>query len=172
MITDKMRELAHKVTYLVNIYPEKNLGELITLIQLPAIQINAGIWAAQELGYISEPDVETGMVKLLSEPDPYEFGEHETELETSLVYCFSKLLPKEQDMEENYLSSWTNGYGSHDVIIAMKRLLTSHVLAEYEIEDGENVYKFYTNYETREQEWGRKQFKSDPKAPKNKKEKK
>ena len=69
-------------------------------------------------------------------------------------------------MEETYLSSWTNGYGSHDVLIAMKRLLDGHVLAEYEIEDGDNTYTFYTNYDTREQQYGRKDFKTDPKPPK------
>lgn len=168
-ITDKMRENAHKITYLVSVYPDKPLSEIIQLMQIPAIQINAAIWAAIELGYINEPDEDNAPATLASPPEPYVFGEFEEELEASLIYCFSKLLKKEQDMEENYLSSWTAGYGSHDTIIAMKRLLANNVLAEYEIEDGENVYKFYTNYDTCEQLWGRKQFKVDPKPPKKKK---
>jgi hypothetical protein len=171
-ITDKMLENAHKITYLISVYPEKQLSEIINLIQLPAIQINAGIWTAVELGYVSEPNEETGITAVLSPPDPYNFGEYEQELEASLIYCFSKLLKKEQDMEENYLSGWTNGYGSHDTIIAMKQLLSNHILAEYEIEDGENVYKFYTNYDTREQLWGKKQFKLPPKTDKIKRNKK
>lgn len=176
MITSKMRENAQKITYLATIYPDKPMSALIDIIQLPAIQINAGIWAAVELGYIADPNEQEGMVQVISTPDYY-FGETEEELEAHLIYCFSKLLFKEQDIEENYLSSWTNGYGSHDIIIAINHLIATNVIAEYEVEDAEkggevNAYRFYTSYETREQLWGKKQFKTEPIAPKPKKGKK
>lgn len=169
MITDKMKENAHKITYLISVYPTKNLADIINMIQLPPIQINSAIWAATELGYISEPNAETGLVKLISPPEPFEFGEVEQELENALEYCFNKMILKEQDLEENYLNSWLTGYGSHDHIIAIKQLISRNILAEYSLQDGENEYIFYTTFENREQEWGRKQFKKDPVANKKKK---
>ena len=52
---------------------------------------------------------------------------------------------------------------------AMKQ--THPGIAEYEIEDGENKYVFYTLYQNRDKLWGRKQFKADPLAVDTKPEK-
>jgi hypothetical protein len=162
--TKKMLENAHKVAFLAEQYPEHTLGQIIALLQIPSIDINAAVWTAVEAGLISEPDKSTGTFQRLKTPAVWAFGDTVRDLQNEIVYCFNKLARNETDLEENYLSQWTAGYTSHDVMICLNNLLNSNILSEYQIEDGENSYTFYTLYENREQLWGRKSFKKDPLA--------
>jgi hypothetical protein len=159
-----LAQTAHKVLYLCDAYPEKTLKEVISLLAMPAIDINTAIWYCQVEGFLSEPDGETGYVKVLKKPTAWSFGPEETALEKLLVYAFEQLNSKEQDLEEFFVSQWTTGYPSQDVLVAVKRLLETKKLHEYEIEDGEEKYIFYTLYKNRDQLWGRKSFKKDPLA--------
>lgn len=153
---------AAKVTFLVREYPDHTLGQIIELLGMPAININTAIWYAQEQGWISEPDEETGKVTLLNEPTTWEFGDSTNNLEAMLVYSFNQLVKKETDLEETYLSNWTAGYPSHDVLIALKDLENQGILVQYQLEDGENKYVFFTLAENRDKLWGQKQFKKNP----------
>lgn len=170
MITKKMLENANKVTFLMLQYPEHSLVQIISLLQMPAIEINTAIWTAEEMGFIGKPDDETGITPVLSPPEPFAFGDNVKELEDMLVYALGKIAEKEQDIEENYLSNWTSGYSSHDVMIALKDLINDRVVASYIIEDSENdieeekanEYTFYTLFKNKDHLWGRKQFKIDP----------
>lgn len=168
MITKKMLENAHKITYLVTQYPKHTMPEIIALLQMPAIDINTAFWAAQDMDYIAEP-TKDGSLVLKYPPEVYDFGETVPELKEALLYCFTMLAKEEVDLEENYLSQWVTGYTTQDVTVAMKLLLNERKLAEYTISDGENNYTFYTLFENLEQEWGRKQFKKPPKIKKGKK---
>lgn len=162
MITTRMRDNANKFAYLVRAYPEKTVPEIIGLFQMSAIDLNCAIWAAVELGYIREMDPKTNFSEPLEIPKKWEFGEEIENLESSLLYAFIKLNAEEKDMEENYLSNWTNGYTSQDTLIAVKHLLEENILHEYEIEDGENAYIFYTLKKNAGHNWGQKQFKTNP----------
>lgn len=155
-------ENAHKITFLVETYPEHTLPQIIELLQMPAIDINAATWYAQEEGWLSEVDPETNMVSLTFKEHRYDFGHSVDDLEAKLLFCFEKLAAKETDLEENYLSNWTLGYPSHDVLIALKDLETDKLLAQYQIEDGENKYVFFTLYSNRKKLWGQAQFKTNP----------
>lgn len=182
MITKKMLHNANKIGFYIQQYPDKKLPDLLNMLQSPAIDINTALWAAEELGWIAEPNKETGEVKLLTAPKTWEFGKAVDDLEDVLLYAFTKLNAKETDLEEFYISQWTMGYPSLDVLVAIKHLLVDKKLAEYEIEtpevdekgnevykDGEKVmetYIFYSLYENGEQMWGRKSFKKDPLAEK------
>lgn len=163
-ISEQLEHMARKVAYLVKAYPEHTMGKITTLIQAPAIVINGSIWAAQDLGYISEPDSKTGVSKLLKEPESWDMGEGLSEMKRLLVLAFTHLAEKETDLEEHYLSRWTQGFTSHDLLIALKQLEDDKVLAQYLLEDGKETYTFYTLYENRDKLWGRKQFKKDPLA--------
>lgn len=158
----KIVENSHKVAYLIQQYPEHKLEQIIGLIQMPAVDINAAIWHAIDTGLISDPDPETGASTFLKEPKKWQFGETVDQLKETLVYAFQKLAKKESDLEENYLNSWLQGYTAHDELIVMKTLLNDHTFAEYMIEDGDSQYTFYTLYENRDKLWGRAQFKKDP----------
>lgn len=179
MVTEKMKENAHKVTYLVKCYPKHTADKIIGLLQMPAININTALWSAQDLGLLAKPDDETGMIELLKEPEHWEFGEFERELEYMMMLAFKHMAENEIDLEENQVDEWTYGYPAHDVMIAMKRLIEREKLATYDIDDpqldkkgrqvkddkGEpviNVYTFYTLKENLGKEWGRKAFKKDP----------
>ena len=162
MVTTTMRENANKLAFLAQQYPEHKLPQLLALFQMPAIDINATVWAAQELNFISEPDADTEEVKLLRPPKIWNFGPVEKELEDLIIYSFTQLAKKEVDLEENYMANWTAGYTGQDTLIAAKHLIEQHKLASYEIEDGENSYTFFTLYENSEQLWGSKQFKKPP----------
>jgi len=153
---------AAKVTFLVREYPDHTLAQIIEMLSMPAININTAIWHAQELGYISEPDEETGKVVPLTTPATWEFGEAIKNLEAMLIYSFRQLAKKETDLEEQYLSNWTAGYPPHDVLIALKDLENQGILVQYQIEDGENKYVFFTLAENRGKLWGQKQFKKNP----------
>lgn len=165
MITRKMLENANKVSFIIQQYPEKTLTEVIALLQMPAIDINSCIWAAQELGFISEADLETGRVELLTPPETWDFGNDVKELQDMLVYSLTQLAKKEQDLEEVYMSNWTGGYPSQDLLVAVRHLMQEQRVADYQLTDPKDLkstYTFYTLFENREQLWGQKQFAVEP----------
>jgi len=161
-----MNHNANKVAFLVKQYPEHTLTQIIGLLGMPSIDINTSIWAATEMGYITELDQETSRV--LPGPDmprKFTFGSKVNELMQKLHYAFSNLAQREEDLEENYVSNWTLGYDAHDVLIALSHLVNTKVLARYELtdpKDTESTYTFYSLYENGEQMWGKKQFKEEP----------
>jgi hypothetical protein len=162
-----MENLAHnaqKVIYLCSAYPEKTLKEIIALLAMPAIDINAAIFYCQKEGWLGEPDGETGYAQVLKTPEKWDFGPEEKALEELLVFAFEQLNAKEKDLEEFFVSQWTTGYPAQDVLVAVKRLLETKKLHEYEIEDGEEKYIFYTLYKNRDKLYGRQAFKKDPLA--------
>lgn len=168
-IENRRLENANKITYLAKKFPKKTLPELLELFQLPQIDMNAAIWYAQDLGWISK--VTDKGIKVLKTPETWQFGEFENRLEDEMVYCIGRLNAKESDIDEENLMAWVAGYASQDALIAGLRLLEDKVLATYELEDIDkdgvkSIYTFYSLYENGEQLWGQKAFK---KAPKKKK---
>lgn len=162
----KMIENANKVAFLVKQYPDHTLTQIIGLLGMPSIEINTAIWKATELGYITELDTETQKVALgPNAPEVFEFGDTVNELMEMITFSFGELAKKEQDLEENYVSNWTMGYASHDVLIALAHLVNTRVLATYDLtdpKDTESTYTFFSLYENGEQMWGKKQFKQEP----------
>lgn len=168
-----LEENAQKLTYLAQQYPEHDLKGLLGLLVMPPINMNTAIWKAVEHGWLAEPDKKTGEVKVLATPEHWEFGELVENLMDLLVYAFTALAKQETDLEDFDVSHWTQGYPSHDVLVAMKRLLDKGILAQYDVDDVEdngtvNTYTFYTLAENAEKQWGRKQFKTDPLANRRK----
>lgn len=178
IISEKMRANAHKIGFYMQQYPDKRMNDVISLLGMPAIFINSAIWKAQGLGFIAEPNKETGEIKFLAEPDGgWDFGEDVADLEAALLYSFATLATREEDLEEYFISQWTTGLMGMDVLVAMKHLLVTKMLYEYELKDQQRddkghkvwaddevtpvmeTYIFYTLFENAEQEWGRKQFK-------------
>lgn len=181
MITEKMLHNANKLVYLAKAYPEKTVGDLLNLFRLAPIDVNCAIWVATELKWTAlgsrkeEVDdfnakgkkvgtklVELQFLTVVSTPDTWDFGPEEKELEDMIAYAFEKLNAEEKDLEENYLASWLTGYSTQDVLIATKRLLDEGVLHEYELEDGDSAYIFYSLKKNAGKNWGAKQFKSNP----------
>lgn len=158
----KTTQNAHKVAYLVSQYPEKTMNEIINMFQLAPVDMNAAIWAAIDLKLISQPDEKTHIATLAKKPKTWEFGPDVEHLIDTVYYCFEKANAEEKDLEENYMNNWLMGYAPQDHFIAIRRLLENKQLAQYELEDGENAYDFFTLYENRDKLWGRKQFKQDP----------
>lgn len=164
-INIKIIQNAHKIVHIIKQNPEKKLSEVIALLQMPAIDINAGIWAAEDLGFISEPDKETDTVEILKLPKKWDFGPGVKELQEKIMYSFEKLAKREADLEEHYVKNWTAGYPSHDIDIAIETLIKAKKLARYELTDPKDLkstYVFYSLYENGEQMWGAKQFKEEP----------
>lgn len=169
MVRMKILENANKVTFLIENYPEKNLSEIIGMLQIPAIDINNAIWFATEQEWISEPDTDEGTVRHLKRPDDgYHFGQTVTGLQESIIYAFRKLAKKQTDLEENYLGHYLGGYKGHDSLIAMRDLMNKNAIAEYtiadDVQDDGSEYTFYTLAENRDKEWGRLQFKKAPES--------
>lgn len=159
---------AHKVAFLVKRYPDKMLSEIVEQLAMPAIEINTAIWTAVELGLIAEPsqvEDHVGEMKFLKAPKKWQFGAAVDNLLDMLEYSFKELAKTERDLDEVYVSNWTLGYDSHDVIIAVGYLLDTKVLAQYELTDPKDLkstYTFTTGYDSREQMWGRKYFAEEP----------
>lgn len=180
MITKKMLENANKIAFIKENYPKHRLNDVISLLEMSAIDINTSLWAAQELGFISKPDAETGLFELVSAPVLYEFGPAVKDLQDAIVYSFIELGKRENDLEEVYFNEWTAGYPKHDLLVALKELLNNKIMFEYEIQDPEldkkgnailnedtqepiiNIYNFFTLYENKDNLWGAKQFKKNP----------
>lgn len=180
MITQKMREDAAKITFLVEQYPEKSLTELLKLIHLPSVDINAALWTAQELDWIEEP-TKDGVMKIKDVPLHWEFGQVVEDLKEAILYCFEKLATKERDLEENEIAVWLQGHLGQDTLVAIKSLLVERKLVEYEVLDQQrnekgilrfdkkgapvmDTYIFYTLWDNSEQEWGRNNFKVKPES--------
>lgn len=182
MVTQRVKENANKFAYLVKAYPEKNVNDIINLFRLSPIDTNCAIWLATELKWIKvehrdevvelpDPQKKNAVIKqetkvpyaeIVELPESWDFGNEVKELEDTLTYAFEHINNDENDMEENYLSSWVQGYASQDTIIAIKRLIENEVLHEYQLEDGENKYIFYTLFKNKDKVWGQKQFKQNP----------
>lgn len=158
---EQMLNVAHKVAFLIEAYPEHTMTEIISLLQMPSVDINAGIWLATELEIIAEPD-EKGMPALLNKPDEWKFGATVQHLEDQLEFCFLRLERKEADMEEHFLTDWTLGYPPQDIFIALKHLEQLNKVVPYDVVDGENTYVFYTGGANVDKRWGEKQYKESP----------
>lgn len=166
MKANRQLENANKITYLVKMYPTKPANELIELLQVPPIEVNAAIWLAQELGFLKE-ELEDDRMLIGTPPETYQFGEAEQALEANIIYCFKRIARDETDLDEKFLTDWLMGYPAQDALIAVNRLLEDRVLFEYELTDdnpklGKSVYKFYTLFENSEMQWGKKNFKIEP----------
>lgn len=180
-VSTKALNNAHKIAFVMKHYPEKKLPDMITLLELPAIDINSAIWLAEAKGYISHPDQEKGMLQYLADPeDGWDFGQPVNDLRMSIVFCLATLASKETDLEEFFISKWTMGYPVIDVLVSMKSLLVEGTLGEYEIKDhrvdekGNQMfaedevtpimdnYIFYTLAENVDKRWGEKDFKKLP----------
>lgn len=169
MTENTMLTNANKVAYLFQQFPKHSVPEIMALLQMPPIDVNAAMWLAQELGWITELNKKKDQIKFVKEPETWDFGLLESTLEDSIVYCFKRLGKDETDLDEHFLSDWTAGYPAHDVIIAMKRLLNGRVLFEYLLTDTDkdgtkNEYKFFTLFENSEMQWGKKSFRQAPKS--------
>lgn len=175
----KILNTAHKITFIMQQYPEKKLPDLLTLLAMPAVDINSGLWAAEDLGYITQPNKKTGELAFKSEPaDGWDFGQSVSDLKGALVYCMGVLARRQSDLEEFFISKWTAGYPVVDVLVAMKSLLVNGHVVEYELQDqrrdekghvmfaeDENTplmdnYIFYTLPENAAHQWGKLSFKN------------
>jgi len=161
----------HKVVFLANEYPGKTAKELAKLFDLSALDINAAMWRAEDLGYLVV-DRETGKYTVDTVPEKYEFGDDVQFLRDQITYTFEHLATTEVDIEENYLANMTMGYSASDVSIVVKGLLADGVLTTYEVGNTVDVnpkkpakgqrtdtYLFYTLKGNEQHQWGRKQFK-------------
>lgn len=175
----RTRENVCKLVYLAQEYPDHNIVELSRLFQTSPIDFNVTAWAAQDLGYL-EVDRLTQVVTIKKVPEEEEFGELIEHLLDVIPYSLEKINQEEADIEDNYFGNWTAGYPSHDVMIAVKKLLKDGKIASYEVKNktemplskkqkGKGVkpevvvdtYTFYTMPENADKRWGEKQF-EDP----------
>lgn len=160
-----MHNNAMKFTYLVEQYPEHTAAQIFALMIMPPIQINTASWYAVEQGWVSQPDAETGMMKLLKKPKEWEFGDVTNSLMEMIEYGFRQMAKNKTDMEEFGFNSWTTGYSAHDISIAMMRLMELGKMATYKLQDPEDkksVYLYYTLAENLGKLWGAVEFKVQP----------
>lgn len=181
MVTKRMTENANKVAYLVKTYPDKKLEEIISLLQMPSININTALWAAQELGFIAAADEETHLIELLKIPkvQDWDFGDIVRELEAMLIFAFEQSAKNQVNFEENELDEWVMGYAPMDFLIAMKHLMEAGKIVSYDIDDPQldkkgrpmldkdkapviNTYTFYSLPGDAANKWGQKRFKKNP----------
>lgn len=168
-LTTEALEAAHKVAYLANEYPKKDMGELSNIFTMSPFDFNLAVWVAKDKGYFDVS--KKGKVKIKNLPEDWQFGEAVDHLIRAIPYIFGKLAENKGDMEEEYFGNWTQGYAPHDVAIAIKYLENIEVIASYEVIDVNdskskkevNKYIFYTLYENRHKRWGEKQFKDKKK---------
>lgn len=165
MISDKRFHNANKFAYLVQVYPEHTIEQIIALLDMTAIEINTAIWDAANAGWVLNIEDTEAPVGVGDLPEGFELGPDIEEMKNMLTLCFWQLSKKEIDLEEHYVSEWTRGHKAHDVMIALRQLLDDEILASYTLtdpKDTESVYTYYTLYANREQKWGRKSFKVQP----------
>jgi hypothetical protein len=152
-----MEENVHKLVYLAREYPDKTITEVAGLFSLPALEVNAAIWAAQDMGYIIV-DEKTKKATVDMVPDMWRFGKDISNIEGYLVYVFERLSRDETDPEENFLLTWMRGYPTHDVLVALKHVVDEGILSTYTVKNAGEKYLFYSLARNAEHKWGEKQF--------------
>lgn len=156
---------ARKIAYLIKKYPNHKLEEIISLLEMPQININCAIWKAVELSLMDEPQEGKPLVSHFElDAKVEQFDKYVTVLAETMHYAFNQLAKVDADFEENKLMLWSKGYANHDILIAINLLLDTQVISKYSLVtkgiDGKNEeYLFYTLVGNRSYEWGRKQFK-------------
>lgn len=182
MTTTHIKNNAHKLAYLVKCYPDWSLEDVRKVLAWTLIDYNNAIWFLKAEGII---DIETRKISVpqphpknpkksvmqevdmpygvfVKAPAKWEFGKDQDELQYSIEYMFEQVNATEGDLEEHYLNNYLNGYPPREHLIAVQYMLETEVLAEYQIEDGENNYLFYTLKKNEGKNWGQKQFKTNP----------
>lgn len=175
-ISEKIMSKTHlscmKFVLLVRKYPNRTLNELLDKVDLPSVDLDFLVFNMVNSGIIEEPTQENPVVL----KPPYngeniqsyvckELMKDENVLILSIkIGMVMEFIAKtaEADIVENTMKMWLRGYPSLDQLAALTLLVETNKMAEYEIEDGENKYLFYTLYENKDKLWGRKQFKKDP----------
>lgn len=176
-LSTKALQDVHKAVFICNEYQDKTIREVASLIELSALDINAALWRAEDMGFITVDD-EKRIFKINKLPEEWNLGEDVAFLRSQLLYAFSHMARSEADFEETYLSNSTKGYVAHDVVIVLKSLLSEGVIVTYDLtntteipnkskkargrgEPGETVkdtYTFYTLAENAGKKWGLSQF--------------
>jgi hypothetical protein len=179
-LTERQLNNMHKVVFLANQYHHESLFELSKLFDMPMIDSNNAIRAAEEWGYLVV-DKHTGGYSVDTVPEKWEFGKEVQNLTDELLFMFRWLAEDETDLHEQELNVWLGGYRSMDYGIVLNVLLDNRTIVTYDVintvqlpakskkarvrgEKGETVkdtYVFYTLFENLEQQWGRKQFNAD-----------
>lgn len=160
-------ENAQKVSYIVSKFPELSFGDIMELVQLPSLDIDAALWRAQDMGWI-EVDKKKEFIRLIEIPR-FSFGEEVEGIKDRILYAFKKLGELESDMDDFTLGKWLLGFVARDAVIALKQCLDDGTLCSYTIIDsgnkkeGDNEYTFYTLPENLDKKWGKKQFKNQRK---------
>ena len=172
---NKMTHDMMKVLFYANEYPEKDINGVAQGFQtMSPIDFNAACWRAQDEGFI-HIDKKTGKIDILKVPEEWAFGEMVDHLIGVTPYVLSKLAEVEADPEENFYANYVGGYASHDVVVAVRYMMSRGILASYEVndvseaEDGSKVtdtYLFYCLPENVDKRWGEKQFKDQEKLEK------
>lgn len=181
MTTKHIKQNAHKLAYLAKSYPEMSLEEIRRILDWTLMDYNNAIWQGKELGILEveirgvvkevagagkkdEPTTQTVQLPfgIVKDPKIWDFGPDQAELQSSIEYMFKQVNKSEADLEEHYLNNYLQGYPPREHLIAIKYMLEIGVLHEYQIEDGDSAYLFYTLKENEGKNWGQKQFKVNP----------
>lgn len=178
MVTTKIKKNAHKIAYIAYSFKDLNLFQIVNLLHMPGVDINAAIWYAQEIGLIELKLLSDGKygndIEKVNAPTEWVFGDDINDLTESILYCVTNLAKDEVDIEEKAMDQWLAGYPHQDILVAIQLLLESEALSKYVINDKDekgtdNKYSFYTLTENKDKQWGKKQFKVDPTESKGKK---
>jgi len=153
---------ALKLAYIVSKYPKHNLSQILSLMQLPGIDVNCAVWQAEDMGWLKVPDKDEP-IEIVTLPNFF-FDDEVYDLMENLTFTFRHLANKKQDPNEYFLNQWVGGYPSHDFLIAMQELTDSKTIASYTITDPKDgTYTFYTLSENLGKDWGKSQFKDQKK---------
>lgn len=175
-LTAKDLANVHKFVYLAREYNKESVADIGNMFGMSMLDINAVIYRTRDLGYLVIND-ETREYTVDRVPDEWNFGEDVSNLMDTFIYVMGKLNEQEHDLEDQDLGNWTAGHITHDVAVAMKRLIELKQISTYELTTRneapvskkargrgktgkveESTYVFYTLYENLEQQFGRKRF--------------
>lgn len=152
-------ENVHKFVLLARQYPDHTVGEIAELFQLPAIDMNVAIWAAEDCGMISV-DKKTKKITLVDLPESWPLGEDVEHLQNLIIETLEHFAEDKSDLEETYFAGWAAGYPTQDIFVATISLELSRRIVIYTVEDteAESEYTFYSLPENAPERWGQKQF--------------
>lgn len=149
-------------------FPGHNLGQIMNAMEMPIIDKRNAFNYAQMNGLIADHDGKgkSVVIPLVKEIAP---SEDQKTLSDTILFAMAQLSLEEQDLQEDLLLDWTQGYLAHDVLIAVKFLEQAGSVAHYTIinNDGfdkktnkeiESEYKFFTLGENIGKYFGKKLF--------------
>jgi len=144
------------------------MGALASELMYPALFMIEALELGKNEGVLKH-DYDNDQLTVLKDYVNTYMGEEIERVMDAILETVERENARKQDISLGLLQSWCVGIRPSACELALRRLVLDEELYEYDLadpRDAKSVYTFYTLVENRDEQWGKKQFKSTKKGGK------